>query len=265
MRGVPLLFGATPKTPLRALCVVALDALQTMRRSEPLPRERRRELALFLDFQACTNAIWDRKPVSDREYRALRQQLIQAGLDDRLREFLGSLHAIESRRPPIAGGEQEFAAVRAYREAVAQLSLAAPAALALGLTSLGEAVAAIRTDADLNILFRLAMQCQVTDDLIDYGPDLKRGLPSFLTSTASLPLALRLTADASRTYARDTGPTSERPAAPFRVAAWMLSAIARIGLYVAYLRCPVALRPTERKPLDPSFPIVRVVPDRSRR
>ena len=51
LRGLPLFFRAAPKTPLRVLCIVALDTLHVLRHSQPLPRKRISELATFLDFQ----------------------------------------------------------------------------------------------------------------------------------------------------------------------------------------------------------------------
>ena len=44
-------------------------------------------------------------------------------------------------------------------------------------------------DADLNILFRIVMQCQIIDDVLDYAKDMSAGLPSFLTASKSLPQA----------------------------------------------------------------------------
>src|SRR5688572_28029226 len=58
LRGLPLFFCEAPRTPLRVLAIDALDTLHVLRTSEPLPRKRISELALLLDFQACTNAAW---------------------------------------------------------------------------------------------------------------------------------------------------------------------------------------------------------------
>jgi hypothetical protein len=63
LRGLPLFFSAVPATPLRVMCIVALDTIHVLRYSRPLPRRTRIELAMFLDCQACTNAAWDRKPL----------------------------------------------------------------------------------------------------------------------------------------------------------------------------------------------------------
>ncbi|MBK9241510.1 MAG: hypothetical protein IPL75_14895, partial [Acidobacteria bacterium] len=89
---------------------------------------------------------------------------------------------------------------------VARLALATAAAMALNPDGReqdrGEA-----TDADVDTLFRILMQCQVIDDVLDYAEDASAGLPSFLTASASLSQALDLTADAARAYAEGSGRT----------------------------------------------------------
>ncbi|MGE0866792.1 MAG: hypothetical protein AB7P34_23045, partial [Vicinamibacterales bacterium] len=72
VRGLPLFFAAAPRTPLRVLGIIALDTLHVLRRSRPLPRQRVRELAMFLDFEGCANAAWDRKEMCAADYHALR-------------------------------------------------------------------------------------------------------------------------------------------------------------------------------------------------
>ena len=91
--------------------------------SRPLPRKRISELAMFLDFQACTNAAWDHKELCEAEYQAIRQRLEEAGLGSWIEEYLGRLRELESRRPSIGGDHRRFDDVRSYREAVARLSL----------------------------------------------------------------------------------------------------------------------------------------------
>ena len=75
LRGLPLFFRAAPRTPLRVLCIIALDTVHVLRNAHRLPRTQCRQLATFLDFQACTNAVWDGKDLCAAEYRALRQRL----------------------------------------------------------------------------------------------------------------------------------------------------------------------------------------------
>ena len=91
LRGLPLFFRAAPKTPLRVLCIIALDTVHVLRNARRLPRKRREQLATFLDFQACTNAAWDGKDLCAAEYRTLRQRLEKAGLGLWITEYLSRL------------------------------------------------------------------------------------------------------------------------------------------------------------------------------
>lgn len=237
MRGVPLFFCNAPRTPLRVLAIIALDTVHTLRSSRPMPRKRLDELALVLDFQACTNAAWDRKQVCQEEYQASRRRLEQVGLGRYLDEYLGHLRELERRRPPIGADRRNFEDVRAYREAVAWLSLATLADIALGSERLDE-------DEDLNTLFRMAMQCQIVDDVWDYPADLCAGLPSYLTALASLSEALELTAHAARAYGRRS-----HGAYPLRIALHILSTVARLVVRRARRSQPI----TRSVPHEPAL------------
>jgi hypothetical protein len=217
IRALPLWFRAAPRTPLRVLGIVAFDTLHVLRHSRPLSQRRITELAMFLDFEGCANAIWDRKAKGEAECRATRQWLETAGLGGWLEEYLTRLRALETARPSVGGGRQCFDAVRSYREAVARLALVTAAAMALGPEGRGQDLRAAQTDADVDTLFRVLMQCQIIDDVLDYEEDESAGLPSFLTASASLPQALDLTADAARAYAAGSGRTGES-AFPLRLA-----------------------------------------------
>jgi hypothetical protein len=205
LRGLPLFFRPTPGTPLRVLCIVALDTIHVLRYSQPLSRQRRTELASFLDFQACTNAVWDRKPLCAAEYQALRQRLEKASLGSWIAEYLCRLRELETRRPYVGGDLRRVDDVRSYREAVVRLSLATITAIALNTECLEESIQATSDDRDVAALFRMAMQCQIIDDVVDYRTDLSAGLPSFLTASASLPQAMASTAEAARSYAARRG------------------------------------------------------------
>lgn len=228
LRNLPFFFRAVPATPLRVLCVVALDTIHVLRYSRPLSRQRRSDLAAFLDFQACTNAMWDRKPLCAAEYLALRQRVENAGLEPWMTEYLCRLSELESRRPPIGGELDRFAEVRAYREDVARLSLAAVAAIALDAACLDEGLRATHCDGDVAALFAMAMQCQIIDDVVDYRADLTAGLPSFLTGSASLPDALTLTARAARAYVASRGGSTRGIAFPLHVALLALTAVTKL-------------------------------------
>jgi hypothetical protein len=230
---VPLFFSAVPRTPLRVLCIVALDTIHALRRSRPLSRERRQQLATFLDFQACTNAVWDGKPLCAEEYRAQRQRLEKAGLGPWIAEYAVRLRELETRRPPVGGDRRRFDAVRSYREAVVRLSLATITAIALDAESLDEGIRATHGDGDVAALFQMSMQCQIIDDVVDYEEDVSAGLPSFLTASASLPHALSWTGEAARAYALVPGHSAVRRVWPVRVALHLVTTVTTLVLAVA--------------------------------
>jgi hypothetical protein len=201
VRGLPLFVSARPKTPLRVLCVMAFDALHVLRKAKRLPMPRLRVLAALLDFGACANAAFDNKEFCRRECRETLRLLEEAGIRSSVVEYLRRLRDLESRRPLPGGDYRQFGKVGLYREAVVRLSLAVVAATADGNGCLDEAVRATYCDADLKILFRIVMQCQIIDDVLDYATDMSAGLPSFLTACKSLPQALELTRLAALGYA----------------------------------------------------------------
>jgi hypothetical protein len=226
----------TPKTPLRVLCIIALDTVHVLRNAQPLPRRRCKQLATFLDFQACTNAVWDGKDPCAQEYRALRQRLERAGLGVWITEYLSRLRELETRRPSVGGGLRRFDDVRSYRETVARLSLATVAAIALNAECLEEGIRATYCDSDVAALFRMAMQCQIIDDVVDYRKDLSAGLPSFLTASASLPQAIALTADAARSYASSRGPSAGGGVFPLEAALHVVTIVTKLVVGVARRR-----------------------------
>ena len=191
---------------------------------------------MFLDFEACTNAVWDHKDVCEAEYRAIRQRLEQAGLGAWIDEYVNRLRELESGRPPIGGDHRRFADVRSYREEVARLSLATVTAIALNAECLEEGIRATRCDSDVETLFRIAMQCQIIDDALDYAEDLTAGLPSFLTASASLRQALSLTAIAARSYAASGQGLSGNGVLPLRAALFAVTVVTRLFVRAAHLR-----------------------------
>jgi len=229
-RSVPFLFRASPATPLRVLCIVALDTFHALRFSSPLTRRRRDELSILLDFQACTNAAWDGKPLRSSEHQALRERLEAIGRGSWIQEYDDRLRALETGRPMVGNGVQHFDAVREYREAVVRLSLAAVAGVALNARHVDESLAAIDADCDVATLFDMAMQCQVIDDVLDYKQDLASGLPGFMTA-APLPQALALTARAARSYGR--GRAQNRSMLPLCLALCGLTALAALSVRAA--------------------------------
>ena len=233
LRGLPLFFCAAPKTPLRVLCIIALDTLHVLRTSRRLPRRKIGELATFLDFQACTNAAWDHKDLCEAEYQAIRQRLEHAGLGLCIEAYLSQIRELERRRPPIGGDQRRFDDVRSYREAVGRLSLATVTAVALNGDCVEEEIRATHCDSDVATLFRIVMQCQIIDDVLDYREDLSAGLPSFLTASASLPQAMELTARAARSYAAIPEAPSGKGVFPLRMALCVVTAVTKLAVRVA--------------------------------
>ena len=131
------------------------------------------------------------------------QLLEDAGIRSTLDEYLRTLGDLERRRPLPGGDYRQFQKVVLYREAVMRLSLGMAAATANVSQCLDDGIRATACDADLKILFRIAMQCQIIDDVLDYSQDLSVGLPSFLTACHSLPRAFDLTRLAALAYADD--------------------------------------------------------------
>ncbi|HEY1302532.1 MAG TPA: hypothetical protein VGF24_03230 [Vicinamibacterales bacterium] len=241
LRGLPLFFCAAPRTPLRVLCIIALDTIHVLRYAHPLSTKKRSELATFLDFQACTNAAWDRKDLCVVEYQRLRQQLEKAGLRLWIDEYVTRLSELEARRPPIGGDQWRFEEVRLYREAVARLSLATITAIALNSARLEDGIRATHDDSDVATLLCMAMQCQIIDDVIDYKKDLSAGLPSFLTASASLSQALALTAEAGRFYAASPRRSTGSAVCPLRTALHVLSAVTTLVERIAQTVCRVSV------------------------
>ena len=237
LRGVPLFFSSAPKTPLRVLCILALDTVRLLRGSPPLSRQDRNDLATLLDFQACTNKVWDRKPFCGTEYQELRRRLEKAGLGRWVAEYLRLLGELETRRPSVGGDVQRCDEVRSYREAVARLSLATVAGIATNAESIEDGILATFEDRDIAILHRIAMQCQIVDDVVDYRKDLRAGLPSFLTA-ASIDDALASTAEAAHSYG-SPGRSGERSALPLEAALAVLTVVTKVlVLAVARRRRP---------------------------
>jgi hypothetical protein len=188
---------------------------------------------MLMDFQGCTNAAWDHKDLRGAEYQALRGRLEKAGLGSCIEGYLARLGALESRRPSIGGDRGRFDEVRSYREAVARLSIAMPAAIALNGECLDEALRGMQCDSDLDTLFRILMLCQIIDDVVDYRKDLSAGLPSFMTASASLPQALELTARASRSYAANHERSAGDAVFPLRMALHVFTAVTKLVVGIA--------------------------------
>jgi hypothetical protein len=97
------------------------------------------------------------------------------------------------------------------------------ATVACGNLCLDQAIEATYGDSDLNLLFRIVMQFQIIDDVLDYSQDRSAGLPSFLRACEPLPQALELTQLAARGYAGDGHMARPAEVFPLRVALFQVS------------------------------------------
>jgi hypothetical protein len=223
VRGLSLLLSGRPRTPLRILCIVAFDTLHTLRCGKWLPMRRLRLLAALLDFGACANATLDRKVKRRHEHQVTLQLLEDAGIGPSVAEYLRRLSILETGRPLPGGDRGRFQKVSLYREAVVRLSLGIVATTAAGNQDLDKAIEATHGNGDLNLLFRIVMQCQIIDDVLDYFQDKSAGLPTFLTACESLPQALALAQRAARDYADDRHSARTADVLPLQAALVLVS------------------------------------------
>lgn len=223
VRGLSLLLAGRPRTPLRALCIAAFDMLHVLRNKNRLSMDKFKSLAALLDYGACVNTDFDHKLNCHYERRFTLQVLEKAGIGLLLAEYLRRLSNLEGERPLSGGDHSQFQNVMLYREAVVRLSLGIMATVAGINSSLDEAIEATSGNGDLNLLFRIAMLCQIIDDVLDYSQDRLAGLPSFLTACQSLPLARDLTQQAVRDYADDAHTVRVAKVFPLRVALFHVS------------------------------------------
>jgi hypothetical protein len=230
VRGAILFLSGRPRTPLRALCIVGLDTLRRLRGQKRLANLELQNLAALLDFQARVNAALDDKvnACHECERRVAYQRLEDAGLGAPVAEYQRRLADLETRRPRPGGDGQRFAEVRGYREAVVRLSLAMVATAADGSESLDETIEATHDDGPHNLLFRIAMQCQIIDDVLDYAEDRSAGLPSFLTACDALAESTELTRGAAVEYA--DAPAQAADLFPLRVGLVAVSRFAKLVL-----------------------------------
>jgi hypothetical protein len=229
---LPLLVSPRPGTPLRVLCIMAFDMLHRLHRGQPMPKARLRVLAAMLDLGACANAELDDKRCRPREYCAALQLLEEGSLRVPVAEYLRRLRTLEHGRPQPGGEDWAFQNARAYREAVVRLSLGMAATIATGTLSLDDAIRATFVDADLNLLFRIVMQCQIIDDVLDYEQDLPAGLPGFLTSCRLLSQGLELTRLAALDFADDCDLPRKGDQFPLRVALVVVTSLARLVIVI---------------------------------
>ncbi|HEV8058397.1 MAG TPA: hypothetical protein VGP68_00870 [Gemmataceae bacterium] len=193
-------------------------------------------LSALLDFEACANAAFDNKDGCRLERHRTMRMLEDAGIGALVAEYLRRLEELESRRPAPGGDHRQFRKVGCYREAVVRLSLGMVAATANGNQCLDEGIRATYGDTDVNLLFRIAMLCQLMDDVLDYSEDRSAGLPSFLTASQSLPLAFELTWLAALGYAGDRDLPRTGDDFPLRAALFLVSTCTKLVIVLGRWR-----------------------------
>lgn len=236
LRGIPLFFISRPGTPLRVLCLMAFDTVHVLRTSQRITVQKIRELAALLDFGAYANDYYDGKQFSFEKYQMTRRLLKAHDSELVVREYLHCLRELEKQRPATGGDDRRHFQAQLYREAVVRLSLGMLAAASLEEMTVEEGIEATHQAADLELLYRIVMLCQVIDDVIDYRQDADAGLPGLMTSHATLDRALKLTSRAAKRYADQRSLSASPALFPFRLALWGVATLTRITLCYGYCR-----------------------------
>ena len=237
VRGLALYLSGRPRTPLRASCALWRSTRFTC-------------FATGDDCQRSSSKCWRpcsisapapmrlsiKKRFAGESVVVTRQLLEEAGIGSFVAEYLRRLANLERSRPRPGGDGRQFQKVSLYREAVVRLSLGMVATVAGGNPCLDEAIEATYGDGELNLLFRIVMQCQIIDDVLDYSQDRSAGLPSFLTACQSLLLALELTQRAARGYAEDRHVARAANVFPLRAALFFVSMCAELVVVSSSLK-----------------------------
>ena len=235
VRGLPLFVAGRPRTPLRALCIMAFDTVHVLRTSRRLSAGTIRTIAALLDFGACLNDLFDGEGFSRAEYRLTRRLLDADRAGAIADDYQERLRALEESRPLPGGNARQHAEAQGYRESVVRLSLGAIVATIFGVT-IDEGIRATQEDEDLEIVFRIVMLCQVIDDVIDFASDARNGLPSFLTAHSVPSQALALTLDAVLRYSDRSGVSSSAHLFPLRAGLAAMSTLSRVIILVSHWR-----------------------------
>ena len=182
---------------------------------------------MFLDFGACVNAALDGKAFRGEEFRNLLHSLEDAGLGQIANDYLHEIQQLELMRPVAFRDQMQSEITVCYRENVVRMNLTFLAMLSLEYQSIDECFKATHPDDDLNLLFRIVMQCQIIDDVFDYSRDARQRLPGFLTASAGLGESFDMTWDAANRYASGYSCSKISNLFPLQVALFIVSASAK--------------------------------------
>jgi hypothetical protein len=178
--------------------------------------------------------------------------LKKAGIGSSVAEYLRRLWDLESRRPLPGGDDWQFQKVGSYREAVVRLLLGMVAATVNDDPCLDEGIRATYCDPHLEILFRIVMECQIIDDVLDYAKDMSARLPSFLTAAKSLSLAFELTQLAALGYGEQRDLPRTGDCLPLRSALYLVAMCTKLIIVLGRWRQRVSRRvwpgPTQGAP-----------------
>jgi len=163
-----------PGTPLRVLLLIACDAALRAR-GIIMTADRRKAVIEAMELGALLNDRFDGDPYNTDALRARVSWFAHSAHREVVWNYAKRLRRLERTRPDPGDCA---AVVKCYRENVNRVSLAALWALASART-LAAAELEIECEADLHLLFKIVMQTQLIDDLLDVRHDRARGLPSF--------------------------------------------------------------------------------------
>ncbi len=207
---------------------MAFDMLHQIRTSKRLPPDRIRSLAVLLDFGATANAAFDGKTYCQQEFRTTRKLLDDIGMSETVAAYWKQIQQLELRRPSAFGDRLQGRKVQLYREDVVRLSLGVLTATTFEYANVEDGVRAVRTDTDLQMLFRIVMQLQIIDDVMDFAKDHAKQLPGFLTASESLGDSFQLTQQATRSYATTAGTKETKSLLPLGIGLFAISTITRV-------------------------------------
>jgi len=175
-----------PGTPLRVASVIAIDAV-LRGRGKSLKSAQRRAVIEAMELGALLNDRFDGDLYPAQALRSAVSWFRNSSSRELVKNYAKLLRLYERGRPQ---REEGLAAITSYRENVNRLSLAMLWALASD-TSLEAAQREIHSDNSLQLLFRIIMQCQLIDDVLDIRKDRLQRLPSFATTRDATALSLR--------------------------------------------------------------------------
>jgi hypothetical protein len=189
-----MLLSRHPRTPLRVLCIGALEYLARVN-GQRLDSTTRLSLAYACDFGALLNDYYDRGQLDRSLYRKLRCGLRRLSLKTSTHRYIRELRKAERGRPSFGPeGFAESGAVVEYRIRVVVLSLT-------WLQVLSHQLIGPRL---FQALVALVGMVQLADDLVDWKEDWACRRPTYVTAflgdrtTSREPMSMHIELQANR-------------------------------------------------------------------